>query len=163
VVGNKAQIGFNVGDNVDGSPDLKEIEIWVAGQLVTFRDNIAHISSLAQYAIADAEKSRDLKRFSHYFIGKSETEIHQFILATRLSDIEFVDSDEMFYEHQILDWGPNTDDVVCFLVECNNRLFITVELFCDAGNSQNTIYSIEINEDELITVLLHFSQVLCKS
>jgi hypothetical protein len=158
VIGDKLKIGFNVGGIVDNCSELKEIEIWVAGQLVTFKDNIAHISSLAHNAQYDAERIKNLNKFEHYFIGKNEKEIHQFILGTRLSDIEFKDSDEMFYEHQILDWGPNTDDVICFLVQANGKLFITAEFFYE---NESAIYSVEIDEQALNEALLSFRNALC--
>ncbi|WP_445777011.1 hypothetical protein [Shewanella sp.] len=160
MIGDKLKVGFNVGEIVDDCIELKKIEIWIAGQLVTFRDNIAHISSLAHSAQNDAERTRNLQRFNHYFIEKNETEIHQFIMGTRLSDIEFQDSDEMFYEHQIFDWGPNTDDVICFLVEFNGQLYITAEFFRE---NESVIYTVKIDENTLNSALLSFSQALCQS
>lgn len=160
MIGDKLKVGFNVGENVGDSTELKEIEIWIAGQLVTFRDNIAHISTLAHSAQIDAERTRNLQRFNHYFSGRNEKEIHQFILDTRLSDIEFKDSDEMFHEHQIFNWGPNTDDITCFLVLFNSQLYITAEFFRE---NESSIYTAEIDEKTLNSALLSFSQALCQT
>ena len=158
LIGDKETIGFEVGINVDGSESLKEIEIWVAGTRITERDNIGCLPHLSAMAFDDANRKRDFERFSTFFAGRDALEIHQFILWSRIGDIEFKCSDDMFYEHQILDWGSNTDDAICFLVEVGGRYFITLE-YVTRENRKKTV-AVQIELEQFRSTLLELSGVL---
>ncbi len=160
MLGRKEIVGGKVGKTLADSRDLREIEIWVAGVLVTQRDGIAHIPSLSGIAFSESEKVRDFARFNHYFHGKDEKEIHKFILDTRISDFDFKDSDEIYAEHQVFDWGTNTDYVMCFLVPYREKLFITISL---DDEKESEIQSVEIDEDSLRELLFNFSIALSRS
>ena len=127
MIGNPEMLAFEIAQPVDASDVLKTIEIWACGQRVTALDNIAHVSSVAGCALWDAQKERNLRKFDHYFSGKSVEEIHAFILSLRHPDITFELGDKIWENHQILNWGPNTDNVVSFLVEKEGITYITLE------------------------------------
>ena len=70
----------------------------------------------------------DLERFQTYFKGLTVEGIHQFILSTRDENSENYDleDDDIFPNHRILDWGPNTDTVFCFIVKVGVQLYLTM-------------------------------------
>lgn len=127
MIGDPEILAFEIGDSVDASHVLKEIEIWACGQRVTALDNIGHMSSLAGCSLWDAQKERNLRKHEHYFSGKSVEEIHAFILSLRHPDITFELGDEIWETHQILNWNSNTDSAVAFLIEKDGTTYMTLE------------------------------------
>jgi hypothetical protein len=159
-IGKKEALLFEIGDLVDDSKELRFVDIWVAGKKITVRDNIAYIDAMVEAAKDDLMKVRDLERYQRYFVGKSVKEIHSFIVSTRQegSPNYGLESDGFFLEHQIFDWGSNTDDALCFLVECLGKTYLTLELICniDEKTKQGSIYSAQIDKEYIDQILKKF-------
>ncbi len=129
LIGNKEVIGFELGENVDGSDDLFEFEIWVLNQHVTCLDNIAYLKSVFHYIKLDIKPSRDISKFKKYFNRLTAESAHEFILSTRDPDSKNYDieQDEILLNQQYLNWGDNTDNVVCFAIPIEDNVYLTLE------------------------------------
>lgn len=53
---------------------------------------------------------------------------HRFILSTRDENSENygLEEDDLFVNHQVFNWGPNTDNVLCFLINERGQLYLTI-------------------------------------
>lgn len=131
MIGSKEIIGFELGEKVDGSADLFELEIWVLNERVTCIDNIAYLKSVLHYIKYDIESNRDISKFKKYFESLTAESAHEFILSTRDSDSKNYDieNDEILPNQQYLNWGPNTDNVACFVIPREDSVYITLEFF----------------------------------
>lgn len=160
-IGNKETCAFEVGGNVDNSPELIYVDIWVADKKITLHDNIAFIKAIISSAKYDLQKKRDLNKYLKYFNGFSVDEIHRYIVNTRVhgSKIYGLEGDGLFVEHQVFDWGENTDNVLSFLIQCDGRVYLTIE-FLEVGaqykTGQNPVYSAQIDVEEYKLLLKKF-------
>lgn len=145
-IGHKDIIRIEIGEGIDGSPDLFKLDVWLLGQHITTTDNIAYLKSVIAQAEIDLIENRDLKRFANYFKGMSAQEAHNFILSTRDSEAENYDieNDQIYPNQQILNWGPNTDNVACFLVPLGNSIYATIEHH-DTEEKTGSIFAGEID------------------
>lgn len=161
MIGDKQILAFEVLDRLEGSDCLRKMKIWVCGLDVTERDDIAYISSIASCAEFDADKARNLRKFSHYLDGKSVEEAHSFILSLRHPDISFHHGDDLWENHRILDWCSNTDNIVSFLIEKDGVTYITAEFFRVADGSDielGAVHQAVTSEAEIRDVLKTFSR-----
>ncbi|WP_226648447.1 hypothetical protein [Microbulbifer variabilis] len=134
-IGSRDIIGIKIGECVEGSLDLYEFDMWLLGQHVTRIDNIAYLKSVLYQAEDDLIEKRDLHRFSKYFHNMSPEEAHNFILSTRDPSSEYFDiEDDLIYPNQqILNWGPNTDNVACFIVPLGKSIYASIEHYDNKG------------------------------
>lgn len=129
MIGDKSIVAFELGSKYGGSEDLYELEIWVINERVTCVDNIAYLKSLIHYISYDYESDQDISKYKKYFEDLSVEAAHKFILSTRDSESVFYDieDDKIYPNQQYLDWGPNTDNVLCFAIPKDDGIYMTLE------------------------------------
>jgi len=139
LIGNKNLIGFELGSRVEGSSDLFEFDMWLLNQHVTCVDNIAYLKSFLFHIEDDASPNRDISKYSAYFEGGTAEDSHKFILSTR--DVESanydIENDEILPNQQVLNWGPNTDNISCFLIPKKDGVYLTLEFYVNGENTGN--------------------------
>ncbi|RLT90783.1 hypothetical protein [Ketobacter sp. GenoA1] len=137
MIGDKSIVAFELGDNVDGSDELFELDIWVLNEHVTCEDNIAYLKSLVHYISYDYGTDRDILKYKKYFKSLSVEDAHRFILSTRDSNSEYYDieNDQIYPNQQYLDWGPNTDNVFCFAIPKDDGVYISLEFMSPASKA----------------------------
>jgi hypothetical protein len=148
-IGDTKTLAFEVGGIVDDNDELRILTIWIAGQLVNTKDNIAFVPSVISAAKDElsSNKQRNLTRYSAYFKDFSVKQIHQYIVRSRVSaEPGYPEDYELFGNHQVLDWGVNTDEVFSFLIQIGDKKYITVQSLSDIGkeNSESDILFSEI-------------------
>jgi len=157
LIGNKDVIGFELGEKVDGSPDLFEFEIWVLNEQVTCIDNIAYLKSVLHYIKYDIEPNRNISKFKKYFESLTAESAHEFILSTRDPDSKNYDleNDEILPNQQYLNWGPNTDNVSCFAVPKDDGVYITLGFF-QPENKAGNIKTKDVDLSQFNQILREF-------
>lgn len=162
-IGEQKSLKIEVGDFVDESKELCYIDIWIAGEKITLTDNVAFIEAIKSTVEDDFYSEKNLSRFEKYFTDKNIPEIHKFIVSTRDSkssnyDIE---NDELFRVHQVFDWGPNTDDVLCFFIIFESNAYITFE-FVDSSLNERNVFFTRIDVAFYKQILQRFIHVMNK-
>ena len=130
LIGNKETICFELGERaIEGSPDLFKFDVWLIGHHITYVDNVAYLKCVVSVIECDLADEVKLKRYADYFIGMSPEEAHRFIVSTRDTNSEKYDieGDEIYPNQNILNWGPNSDNVTCFVIPINGRFVVTLE------------------------------------
>jgi hypothetical protein len=145
-IGRRDIIEIEIGKRIDGARDLFEFDVWLMGHHITRIDNVAYLKSVIAQAEDDLIKNRDLNTFSKYLQGMSAQEAHKFILSTRDTESESFDieNDQIYPNQQILNWGPNTDNVVCFLVPLDRLTYVTIQ-YCDTAGEAGVIFTGKID------------------
>lgn len=158
LLGNKETIGFEVGEYVKGSPKLRYLEIWLCAKRITEFDNVAHIPTLVAACDDDAEFNLDLNKHCNYLRKLELEDAHSFILSTRDIDSENygLEEDDLFLNHQVFNWGPNTDKVFCFLINQNGQMYLTV-----SDNSEQVLKA-PITKEYFVSTLHQLSVELQK-
>ncbi len=163
IIGDKNIVAFGIGDNIDQSDDMCYIDIWIANKHVTSYDNIAYLPAIISSVIDEQESQKRLNLFEIYFENLSIAEIHQFILNTRVFSCDSAPKDhEVFPEHQVFDWGPNTDHVISFLVNYKGSMYITLQFIGDVEerDDKDNVYYAAITWEYYYGVLNDFSKEL---
>lgn len=132
--GHKDSFAIEIGESIAGSQGLFALNIWLLGHHVTRVDNVAYLETVLAQAQKDLVENRNLERFSRYFTGRSVVEAHLFIQSTRDEEsCHFDIEDDIYAQQQILNWGPNTDNVACFLIPIAGTLYATVQFYDSEG------------------------------
>jgi hypothetical protein len=162
-IGDKELLCFEVGDVVDGCPEIRYINIWVNNMLITSYDNVAFVPGIISAAKSESIENRNILRFERFFNGLNVPEIHQYILEKRMKgDDSGVSDYDLFPEYQMLDWGPITDNIMCFIVPYHEKTYLTFQFIgnLEERNDKDVVYFKEITldylserVDELITEL----------
>ena len=157
MIGNKEIIAIEVGDKVQDSPDLFLFEIWFLGRHITCVDNIAYLGPVLVQAEHDILENRNLNQHAAYFSNMSPVEAHQFILSTRDPESPNwdIEDDTIYLNHCILNWGPNTDNVSCFLIPIKGVIYATLQ-FWDSESYKNEIFYSAIDVQQFNNVIKEF-------
>ena len=142
-------MAIEVGDKVENSSDLFLFEIWFLGRHVTCVDNIAYLKAVIVQAEDDLIENRNLYKHSAYFSNMTPVEAHNFILSTRDPESPNwdIEDDTIYLNHRVLDWGPNTDNVSCFLIPIKEVIYATLEFWqSESKNREITCRPIEIGQ-----------------
>ncbi len=142
---------------MSGSSELYELDIWLLDHHITSIDNVAYLKSVVYQAEGDVVGAHDLYKFSKYFQNMSAKEAHKLILSTRDPESEFYDfeNDEVYPNQQVLNWGPNTDNIACFLIPIDGSVYITVEHYYPPTEI-GTVFSKQIDVAYFDSVLKEF-------
>lgn len=131
MIGNKDVLAIEIGDKIRDSHDLFLFEIWFLGQHVTCVDNIAYLKAVLAQAEDDILEYRDLNQHAAYFSNMTPVEAHEFILSTRDPESPNwdIEDDTIYLNYSVLNWGPNTDNVCCFLIPIKEVLYATLQFW----------------------------------
>lgn len=130
---------------VVGSPawPIREVEVWVAGQNLSVQDSSAHLPSfVASMASTQAGFQAQLNFLQHenHFFGLGVEEAFSKVVSQALPD--------MWAALRVLDWGPTTDEWLCFLLPIHGKLYLA----CRQGSSK-TVKAVQILPCELMHTL----------
>lgn len=150
MIGNKEILAFDAGSKLPGQDELCYLDIWVIGNLANIDRNVIFMPEIVSAAIDEEVLRRDLARFEPFYRGKSVKEIHQYIVKSRLEPShDDPDDMELFMEHQIMNWGENTDGFIAFVIEKEGKMYLTFQYSDDIDkepDKQNIYFSeIDIN------------------
>lgn len=145
-IGNSNILMFSVGEYIEGSTELKVLDIWLCNECVTSEDNVVFDKAIVSAAEYDLNKQRDFDGYSEKLQGMSVLEMHTFISETRNPESKnFKFGDDIFMEFQVFDWGSNTDHVISFLLKNNINYFLTLEFLGDRSSEPIRYFEIDIN------------------
>jgi hypothetical protein len=130
LIGDRKTIAIELGEKIEGSRDLFEFNLWFLDYHITNEDSVAYLKVLLAQSEEDILDNRDLNKFEGYFSNMSALEAHKFILSTRDPNSKNYDleNDEIYPNQRIFDWGPNTDNVTCFLLPIQGTIHATLEI-----------------------------------
>jgi hypothetical protein len=98
---------------------LRTVEIWVNGTNLTSNDALVYLPSFV-YAMASTEhrlkKQLNFLKHEGLFLGLGVEEAFH-----RVASQEFPDA---WAELRVFDWGPTTDDYLCFLLPVHGQLYL---------------------------------------
>jgi hypothetical protein len=136
-IGRKEELAFVIGGYFD-YPHLRYVDIWVAGEHLTYHDNAAYLPSFIRSMDSELiELSRD-DRFTEFTIAcdAQPAAIHLDCMASEVWD-----------RHWLLNFGPTTDGAIVLLFRDAEHYLITFE-FSDAvpiaAEQVGKIFSVKI-------------------
>ncbi|MFS2032412.1 hypothetical protein ACEN8I_00080 [Polaromonas sp. CT11-55] len=110
----ESKLEISVGEYVD---QLRRVEIWIDGERLTGDDPFVYPEAFLTHLI----RSRDHLKTELNFL-KHEAEL----MGLGIDDaFERVSSGNLHTTLRVLDWGPTTDDYLCFLLPIQSRLWLT--------------------------------------
>jgi hypothetical protein len=124
LLGDKRRFAVEVGDW--GGSALRRVDLWVADQWVTCKDNMVSVKQFRFYVARTAAGIRSAEDQAPPFVGLSPAAIHRRLQAgARDGEHEY----ERFGFFHRWGWGPTTDNVTSFLWRDGVRLVITFEFW----------------------------------
>jgi hypothetical protein len=143
VIGSKAKFAMLLGAS---SGQLRTIEVWVHGKNITPIDSSAYIPG---FSVALASTERRLKqelnflRFEALFFGQSVEEAF-----SRLAEASSPELEQAWSLLRFADWGPTTDDYLCFLIPVQGKLYLACR-----ENSTKVVHAAQVVPHDLTSVL----------
>jgi hypothetical protein len=151
-IGSKAKFAFILGSF---SGEMRAAEVWVGGKNVTPFDSSAYVPGLLS-ALTRSERTLkeelNFLRYEALFFGLSVEEAF-----LKLSQAGSPELEQAWSHLRFADWGPTTDDFLCFLIPVQSKLYLA----CQDQTSQ-AIHSVQVVPYELIQVLEVARHELCR-
>lgn len=141
--GSKDRFAILVGPTI-GS--LRTVEVWAGGKSLTPHDTSVYLPSFV-HALASTEsrleKQLNFLRHEPLFLGLSATEAFQ-----RIATAESPQLEQAWPELRLIDWGPTTDDFLCFLLPIQGKL----QLVC-REHASGSIHTVAVLPYEIIQAI----------
>jgi hypothetical protein len=135
-VGRKESVAFEVGSRIDGSPDLRTVDIWLDGLRATYFDNSAYLPSFL-YALSRELASLSVPGQRNHKKIASAADARKFYFKRRRP------LDRNVVRYEIFSLGETTDDVRAFAFTHDDNVFIVFTLRL---NSKRHVISMSIQE-----------------
>jgi hypothetical protein len=121
-VGRKEKFAFELGPQCG---QMKHIAVWIAGQNLSSYDYFAYLPGFLAALNATAAKLKlnpNHRQYEGEFLG----------LGVEAAFIQLRDANSSALERawaglRFADWGPTTDDFLCFLLPLNGHLYIACQ------------------------------------
>lgn len=143
IFGSKERFAILVGSFV-GS--LRTVEVWAGGKNLTPYDTSVYLPSFV-HALASTERRLNeplsFLAFEPLFLGLSAAEAFQRVAAPDSPQLE-----QAWAKLRVIDWGPTTDDFLCFLLPIKGKL----ELVCHELES-GSIHSVALLPNEVVQAI----------
>ena len=143
VFGSKDRFAILVGPS---AAPLRTVEVWAGGKSLTPHDTSAYLPSFV-HALASTERhlkeQLNFVRHEPLFLGLSATEAFQ-----RIAEPNSLEFEQAWEELRLIDWGPTTDDFLCFLLPIQGK----VHLVCREHES-GSIHSVALLPYEIIQAI----------
>ncbi|WP_116001309.1 hypothetical protein [Roseateles depolymerans] len=143
VIGSTSQFAMHFGESTD---QLRTVEVWVQGKSITPFDSSAYVPGFSA-ALARSENAlkKDLNflRYESLFLGLSVEEAF-----LKLAEASSPHLEQAWLSLRFADWGPTTDDFLCFLIPVGGRLYLA----CQELSTQ-AVHAAQITPDDLLRVL----------
>jgi hypothetical protein len=143
LLGSKESFGI-----ILGAPDvasLRSVEVWVGGWSITPNDSSAYVPSFSTALAASARRLRtelNFLRYEELFLGMSvEEAIHKLVSASPAVASAWVSL-------RFADWGPTTDDFLCFLLPLRGKLYLACY-----DNASKHVHAAVVMPYDLVEVL----------
>ena len=119
LIGSKESFGIILGAPEAGP--LRAAEVWVGGWSITPNDSSAYVPSFSTALAASARCLRtelNFLRYEEFFVGmRVEEAVQKFVSASpALASV--------WASLRFADWGPTTDDFLCFLLPLGGKLYL---------------------------------------
>lgn len=119
------------------------VEVWAAGQNLSSFDSSAYLPSFIN-SLAKAQcylkEQLNFLEFEDYF--------RELSVEDAFFWLESQEQPEVWRKLRALDWGPTTDDYLCFLLPIRRKLYLACR-----ENESEFVHAVQILPYDLITVL----------
>lgn len=158
IIGNPKVFAFDVADRSENG--LLVVNIYIGNRSVCSDDCSVFLPSYVndiEYSL-NALSKNDYEKYASYLVHKSYEGIHRFIYSTRSEGAENygIENDEIYPLYSFMDWGPTTDNLVCFVFPHNDELILTYEFWRPEhmpSSEIGVVESVIISRQELTAVL----------
>lgn len=149
IFGSKDLFAVTVGEP---SWPIRTVEVWIGGVNLSSFDSSAYLPSF----IHSMTKMRDkLKKQLNFLAHESDLGGSCVDGAfLRLASEEFP---QAWSDLRVLDFGPTTDDFLCFLLPMQGKLYLTCK-----GNSADAVTAVQVTPFDLISTLTNVLLELSK-
>jgi hypothetical protein len=120
LLGDKRRFAVEVGDRVGA--ELRQVDLWAAGQWLTCDDNEAFVKQFRRSVRDTAIDVRAGHGSSVPFTGLSPAAAHRRFVAAYGNEDELLRERFWFFH-----WGPTTDNVTAFLFREGDELVLTFQ------------------------------------
>jgi len=99
---------------------IRTVEIWAGGKTLTPHDTSVYLPSFVHALVSTERRLKEQLNFLRHeplFLGLSATEAFQ-----RIAESETPQLEQAWADLRLLDWGPTTDDFLCFLLPIHGKL-----------------------------------------
>lgn len=117
IVGSKDAVGFVMGEH---QPEGIAVEVWAGGQCLTPFDALPYLPAFLPRLQASEAQLRHPSTFLRH-----EGELSEHSIQDAFALLAGEAAPELHRALRWLDWGPTTDDVLCFLVPSAGKLHLT--------------------------------------
>jgi hypothetical protein len=122
LLGEKDRFAARIGERA--GPDLRQVDLWAAGQWLTCDDNTVYVPQFKAAVARSAEWVRSGCAEPVPFAGLSPESAHRRLLA-KIRNME----DDVWQFRPFTDWGPTTDNVLSFVFSAGTDLLLTFEFW----------------------------------
>jgi len=152
IIGNKSTFAFDIGQK-RLETQLRTVDIVIDNRYVCCDDNTVFLPQFIASLEYDIDRivENDWNKYHEYIKGKSIGEIHEFILRTRTEGTKEYDieDDKIYPLHSLLDWGPTTDNLCCFIISWNDKYYLTYQFWRPEHHNKSEIGTIQNVQIEL--------------
>ncbi|UMR29757.1 hypothetical protein MJ904_22380 [Massilia sp. MB5] len=138
--GSKDSFAMQIGD---ASWPSCTVEVWAAGQNLSSFDSSAYLPSFLNSLTCELCYLKEQLNFLAF-----EDCFRELSVEDAFRWLESQERPEVWDKLRILDWGPTTDDYLCFLLPIRRKLYLACK-----GNESEIIHAVQILPYDLITVL----------
>jgi hypothetical protein len=142
-IGSKAKFAVILGSS---SGEMRTAEVWVGGKNVTPFDSSAYVPGfLAALTRTERTLKEELNFLRHeaLFFGLCVEEAF-----LKLSQAGSPELEQAWSDLRFADWGPTTDDYLCFLLPVLGKLYLACQ-----DQTSRAIHSVQVAPSDLIQVL----------
>jgi len=165
IIGDLDTFAFDVGRK-EGK-DLRRVDVVIGGRYVCCDDRVVFVPQFS----FDLERS--LKKIQSQVAGQLENilggrtpeEAHRFIVSTTSEESENFykpELEEVWPTFRFMNWGPTTDNLTCFLLPLEGKLFITYEFWREEHQKQEEIGQVFVEIVEKSKLIQSLKNTICE-
>jgi len=164
--GSRDTFAIEVGDYIDGSDNLRTVDIWAGNHYLTCDDNDVYVPQFVGSILYDLELLRAVpgQRYTQRpFPKKTFAENLKFLLNLP-EDIEQDDGSR--FDYLFMQWGPTVDNISALLFREIGIANLVFQFWRDThsvADEKGEIFTVSIPEQELVNTLSEAAKYLDSS